>query len=391
MSRWRLRWAVLGIAGIFLISGCWDITSPEPLTIPVLLAVDRQSTGLAVAVEADVPQLMHSPGSSSGSGSTRPTWVVHGTGSSLTEALRHTGLDFPNRNPLTFAHLRVVVLSQAVLQSKDFSGIIDRLARAPYLHRTFWLLATAGPAAPYAQTVNPVGPDPVEVLDDALRNVQHDGSAYPTRFYSCLRTWENHPFAVVPLPLLALRTESGIPDATDFAVTGAVVTGAAGAVGRWSTAQVATWGLLTNRGPSLLLTVPSGQGAWVLQVVSERFHLRATAQALEVSGTVGVTIDEVDGHPSPLALPALSQKAAQQLAERASQLVRWTQAHHVDAFSLYPRTEGLGPFAPPPAAAAWMARYAALPVRVTVRVTVRNAGSLLPSHPVLSGGQAGTS
>ncbi|MCL6564329.1 MAG: spore gernimation protein GerC [Firmicutes bacterium] len=384
MSGWVLRSALCGCALLFLLTGCWDITQPEPLTIPVLMAVDRQSKGLRVAVEADVPQLMHSPGSSSGSGSTRPTWVVQGTGNTLTEALRHTGLDFPNRNPLTFAHLRVVVLSQAVLQGPAFSGVIDRLARAPYLHRTFWLLATAGPAAPFAETVNPVGPDPVEVLDDVLRALKHDGSAYPTRFYRCLERWENRPFAVVPLPLLALRSQPGLPGASDFAVVGAVVTAASGAVGRWSPDEVATWGLLTNRRPSVLLTVPSGKGQWVLQVVSEHFELHVTRQALEVKGAVGVSIDEVDGHPNPLPLSTLSQQAAQQLAQRAVQLVHWTQVHRVDAFTLYPHTERLGPLASPPAPAAWMARYARLPVRASVRVTVRNAGSLLPTHPILS-------
>ncbi|MBX5467138.1 MAG: spore gernimation protein GerC [Firmicutes bacterium] len=378
IGRRRGAWAVLCALLTVSLSGCWDIATPEPLTIPVLLAVDWVHGRYQVTVESDVPQLMHSPGASSGSGAERPTWVFQGTGSSVTEALRRTGLDFPNRNPLTFAHLRVVVISPAVLRSPGWPGLVDRLMRAPYLHRTFWVLVSRSQAMPFAETTNPVGPDPVEVLNQTLKAAEHDGWAYPVRMYQIAEHWLNQPAEAAVLPVLALRPEPGVASGSDFSVVGAAVVTPLGLAGEWSRRETETYGLLAGRAPSLLLSLKDGGRRYVLQTVSSHFHIALAAGRLTVAGQVAVTLDEVDGTGPLLSASAIQRRAAEVLAHDALALVRWSQAHRLDLFACYPKALATRPFSAAPNPKTWTAALARAPVTVTVAVTLRDTGSLNP-------------
>jgi hypothetical protein len=374
-----IAWGLVVVLTVFALTGCWDITTPEQLTVPVLLGIDWSHRIFRVTVEADAPQLMHSPGSSSGSGQSPPTWILRGENPSFVRAIRQTGLEFPDYNPTTLAHLRVVILGQSALARPALTVVLNRLIRAPFLHRTFWVLATPQSAQSIATAVNPIGPDPVDAIEHALKAASHNGWAVRTRFYVIAESLLNAPDLAFLIPTVTLQPNLGKAPGSRFIFTGAEVLTAQGLVGVWSRSQVSTWSLLTNRPVSVLFTVTNGSTRWVFQTAHSHARIRWTAHGLVIHATIPVSLEESSTLPTVSRVPVhqLAAQAAKQWAARIASLVRWCQRHRADVFQLETQYQAQHPFAQPLPPPTWADRFARQDLSVTVHVMIRGSGALV--------------
>lgn len=379
----RLWWAALSIGGALMLSGCWDVETPEVLTVPVMMAIDWRHQTYRVTIEADAPDLLQSPGQSNSSGSSRPTWILQGQGPSVAEALLHTGLNAPTLNPLTLTHLRVLILGQSALSPKAMPGIWDWLSRSPYLHRTFWVLATSGPASRIAETTNPLGPDPVTVLEQEMKDARVNGWIAPIRFYRLTEIMTNAPGSAQLIPLVTLKAEPGVSNGTNFTFDqGADVLSPTRLVGRWTPSQVMTYNLLTNRRPHVFFRLCQDGQCWTVGTITSRTRILLTGQGIEATSTVQIGLLEHDGSGRTQFAPLwLEHAAAAQLSRQMFNEIRWTQAHRVDLFGLSTQEALWHPVWFNRHANQWMTRYAQLPLKVHVTVILHGTGNLQPPSP----------
>lgn len=360
-----------------MLSGCWDVTTPEVLTVPVLLAIDWTRHQYQVTIEADAPQLMHSPGSgSSGSGSS-PTWIFRGSGPSVIAAIRASGINFPNQNPLTLAHVRIVVLGASVLRSQSIMGLQDVFSREPFFYRTFWVLSSSGPAGALAETTNPVGPDPVEVLEKKLKVAKASGWVHPTRFYQIAETLYNAPFEPLVIPIVQVVPGLSPAKGSQFSFTGAFVFGQSHVVGQWTRQQVAIWNLLKNQQPALLLSVRQGQRTWTFEATHSHTRTRWTHNTIDVRTKVSVSLNEVDGGLNPAPASAwLSQELARQLDGRIAQLLDWSRQHQVDILGVGVKVAAKHPLWFQTHQTSWPHIYEKTPTTIHVQVVIHDTGNV---------------
>lgn len=362
---------------VMSLTGCWDVTSSETITVPVLMAIDWHQGQYVVTVESDAPQLLHSPGASSGSSSTRPTWINSGRGPSFTAAMVNTGLDVLSGNPLTMAHLRVVIIGRSALSPKVLPGILDHLDRAPYLHRTFWVLGSQGPAAKVAEVENPIGPDPVVVLERVLKVAQKHGWAHPPRFYQILETWDDTPYLGTVIPILTMSPEPGMAMAQQFQLAGSWVLLGPQKIGQWSRSQAGICAMLMNYHPSLLVPITAPHAVYVFRMVQSHNNLTWSRGSLNVKTSVSVSLAEVDGdQTSPPSAAWMAQQVSYELSREIMQFIGWTQTHHVDVLGAGLKAEAKHPHWFQENESRWSEIYGNVPVHLTVKVSIRDAGSL---------------
>lgn len=371
--------AVIGVlVATVLLSGCWDVTSTEILTVPTLMAIGWHHHQYTITMETDSPELMSTPGSGS-STTTSPTWILKGHGASISQALLDTGLNVETGNPLTLAHLRVVVLGKSVLSPNRLPTILDHFARAPYLHRTFWILSTTGPATPIAEAENPIGPDPVNVLQRDLKIAKLHGNIVPHRFYRVIESVVNTPYEGLEIPTVMVRPAPNGKSGGQFRFQGAYIILHDRIIGHWSLHQVRTYALLHNDDPGLLLTVPiSNSGYYVFRVLTSHTTVSWRHRSLRISNHCIVSLVEVTSpvgtvHTPPLPLAGMMAK---QLATRITSLVRWTQNHRVDMLGAGVDASLRDPLWFPSHEKDWSDIYAQAPFTIHVSVTIHDTGSL---------------
>ncbi len=376
----RMMGAAFALAFMIGLPGCWDMSSREALHVPVLMAIDWHAPNYEVTLATDAPQLMSTAGGSQ-SQSSAPTWIIRGSGHSLTGALQRLGINYPNANPLPLAHLRIVVLGDSALTPAVLNTVWDRFNRARYLHRTFWVFGTRGSAALLAQATNPTGPDPEHALEEALESARASGWVKPLRFYHIAETLYNTSDSGIVLPMVSVESEQGPNPGALFRFPGAwVLTHQGSIAGQWSRSQVETWMLLRNEHPHLLLTVPAAPYRSVaVDTAKARTHLSWKRGTIHVRTSISVSLLEIDGAPpshAPVDTKAIEQALAGQLVGRIARLVQWTQQHQVDVLGIDTGIDARHPVWFEDHAGEWPALYAHAPVTVHVHVILRDTENL---------------
>lgn len=381
----RLLRALLALASVPLLAGCWDARSPEHLFIPILMAVDRTSGGYTVTVQAVAPALLSvSPGSSGGSsGSTPPVWVVQGEGSTVLAALQAASLNFPE--PITLAHLQVLVLGPSVFAPPALEDVTDALLRSPYLSRSFWVYTCPGPAAAVARAQNALGLYPAQVLIRVAERETRTGRLAPVRFIRWLSEHTNAPAAAALLPEVTVRPAPPPATGDDFRFPGMALVRNDRLVGLLSPRQTAVWSLVAPYPPGEhaqrpLVTVTTPSARWVYQIQAHQARWTVDPTRLQVRLTLTATLAEARGTvPAKQDQSRLQQALARQAAREVLALVHWSQARHADIFGIARLAQATEPGWWAASAARWPTLYARLPVRVTVQARLQDVGNrLLP-------------
>lgn len=374
-------------AALPLLTGCWDVSSPEHLLIPTLMAVDWQGGQYVLTLQAVAPALL-SVGPSSGGGGggspTPPVWVLQGRGSSLTEAIRSATLGFPE--PIALSHLEVLVLGRSVLAPRPFAGLMDSLLRTPFLVRTFWVFGAVGEAAPIAKAANPIGLYPAHVLIRASERMARNGQLAPRRFSDWVEALENGPTTVL-LPMLSVRTTSPPGTGDDFQFPGSYLVSAGRLIGNLSHQATIVWTVLTPLSGEVspiqpTISVRQGPVRYLFTLTAYRTHLTLTPQGLHVGTRVTARLDEVDGlsgpipSPPPLNQTELARLLADHLAEAERQLIHWSQQRGADILAVGRMAAAERPEWFRSHVAHWDTYYAHLPVYVRVVARIESTGSL---------------
>jgi spore germination protein KC len=379
----RLLRGLLALSLAPCLAGCWDARSPEHLLIPTLMAVDRTAGRYTVTVQAVAPALLSvSPGSSGGSaGSTPPVWVVQGTGATVLSALQAASLTFPE--PITLAHLQVLVLGPSLFAPRALDAVVDALLRPPYLSRSFWVYTSPGPAAAVARAENTLGLYPAQVLIRVAERETRSGRLAPVRFIRWLSDKANAPAGATLLPEVTARPAPPPATGDDFRFPGMAVIEQDRIAGRLSPDQTAVWSLVAPYPPGEhaarpLVTATSGTGRWVFQVQTHQARWTVGPGGIAVRLTLTATLAEAQGAiPAKSDLTRLQQALAGQVAREVLTLIRWSQARHADIFGLGRLVQATDPARWTVWAARWPERYAHLPARVAVQARLLDVGDRL--------------
>lgn len=389
MARWvrgvggRSRIAAVVVGLSLLVTGCWDITTPERLLVPTLLTIDWSHGQYEVTIQAVVPAQAKTGGrGGSSSGGVSSTWVLKGEGRSFRKALYQTGLDVPA--PVTLTHLQVVVIGRETLKSHILSGIVDGLVRDPACTHTFLLLAADGTASQLARASNPLGLYPAQDLVEAEQAAASRGGVQAIRFNFWFPRFINAPYQASLLPVVTpfgvSRSNQGVfyrfPG--EFVVVDGTLRGMLSAqqVELWTLTRTETRGEVT---PHPLVTANVGGTEAVFAVNRHQSAVRWQDGQIRVAEKVNMSLVEVDhasrtNPPSPLA--QLSSLLSRRLTQDTLALVHWSQRHRADLFDLGRQVTAQHPSWMRIHEAQWPAVYSQAPVHVQVDVTVSSFGVL---------------
>jgi spore germination protein BC len=373
---------------LLLLSGCWDVSSPEHLLVPTLLAVDWQQDRYRVTVASVAPALLSvgasAGGSSGGSSETPPVWVLSGEGRTLTAALRQAGLEFPE--PIALAHLEVLVLGRDALAPRPLAGLLDALLRTPFLVRTFWVFATPGPAARIAEAANPIGLHPAQVLIRAGERATRNGEVPLTRFSSWAEALQD-PTATVLLPIVeVVRAKTpGVGD--DYRFPGSYLLRREELVGTLDHAATVLYRIMAPRPSEVnpvqpVITFSDTGARYLFTLTAYRTHLSPSPAGVRVETRVTARLDEAGGLTGvPLRLPplpeeALAKRLARVLAAKEQVFYAGTEGAGLDVLALGRIAAATHPHWFRAEAAHWPKTLAALPFRITVRARVESTGNL---------------
>lgn len=374
------RVAAAAAALSLMLSGCWDITTPEHLLVPTLLAVDWRQGQYQVTLQSVLPAQSNSGSGGATGGEMASVSVLTGHGTSLMSALYQTGINVPLRATLT--HIQAVVIGDETLRPRILSGIVDALLRDPGCPHTFYLLAARGEAAPLAAAASSGGLYPAQTLIEQEHAADALGHVQAVRFDRWFPHFINAPYEASMLPVVAVDTSAGSRAAYQFEGEAVIVHGALH--GMLAASRTALWVLASHPAEYLFLphpqmTVSAGATPVTFRVDRHRAAVRWRDGRIVLDEHVTVSLIEIDGQQTPHDAPplqGLSGRLSSLLTGRTLALMTWSQRHHADMFQIGDSVRARHPAWMREHEAEWPAVYSRAPLTVHVSVTVANVGTL---------------
>lgn len=382
MKRGRSLCGVLAMAAVLTgTAGCWDVTSPELLRIPTIVGVDWRHGRYAVSVQAITPSAIKTPsGGASSTASHPPIVVLKGSGRTFLAALVHSGLNDPLHNPMTLAHLDALVLGRSVLAPAPLAGVWDSLLRNPFVHPTFWILATRGPAESVVAAADTLGPDPLNEMRRSLDASREADRVARIRFWRAMERIYNAPFEGILVPRVRVQSgDSASPSGLRFRFGGGAVLVRNRLVGWLDPRDVQAWLILTNHSHHGALTFRDGNERVTESIGRTNVRLRWSRGVLSARIEVPVSLREVDAPGTTAAGPVpahIGATTARALNRDLSRLIAWCQGHDADLFRLEWRGQQANVPGMPRNPSRWPRVFARSTVHLSVRVTVVDHGML---------------
>lgn len=371
---------------IGLLSGCWDIVSPEHLTLPVLLAVDWSHHQYVVTLESAAPTLITTAvsGGAGGSGHTAsPVWVSVGRAPTVGQALDKAGLNYPS--PMALAHLQAIVVGRSVLQPQTLDEFLDAMMRSPFISHTSYFFASPNSAAPLAQVVNPTGLYPAQVLQRQVKRLASNGTMIPTRLDDWVSEKVDAPEDALIIPLVTPKPGPTPDNGAEFAFPGAWVLARNHIVGNLTTRQMQ---MLTLVAPDMRFPAPlhtllrihtDSHHSVVVAESSHRSQIQWKAGHIDIRLALQVNLVEDGQSPleSSITTSAMVTHALDQsLSHQILQLTEWSQRRQADIFQLGRKIAARHPRQFQAMAARWPEIYAHSTITVHVKSVLTNAGNL---------------
>jgi spore germination protein BC len=377
----------LALGLVFVLTGCWDIVSPEQLVIPTILAVDWQGGRYHVTIQSVAPALLSvGPGGGGGGGgsTTSPVRVRSGSGPTLLTAIRRAGFSFPD--PTSLSQLQVLVLGRSVLAPRPFAGVLDTLIRSPFLDRNFWVFGTEGPADQVLKGANPTGLHPADVLVRTSEREAASARIRRHRFGPWTEALVSGP-TTVPLPLVEVEAAERPGTGQDFRFPGSLLVQGGRVVGRVSPDETAVWTVLAPAGgedsPVLpVFTFVEAGTRYAFSLTRYRTRIELTPAALRLDTSVAARLEEMDrpdGGPvrkPPVPESELAQALARHITAQALGLLDRTQRRGLDILAIDRIAAARMPAWYQAHRADWPRTLAKLPTTVRVKASIESTGDL---------------
>lgn len=361
----RHNLVILLLAGVMLMTGCWDGRELEKRSLVLLVGVEREENQYRVYLQLARPQSLGG-GGGEGKGDGDPALVISRSGEDLPEIVQKLQLSVDRE--LFFAHVRGVVLSESVAQD-GILGILNVLKNELRVPRTAWIFVVKGGVRPVLTARPELDRIPSTYLSNFFENLTlfqrpHDVSL--GSFYNMAVTPGIHP--------VAMWIGERQPDQSAPSILGVAAFQGDRFQGGLTAEQMIGWTLLKGQPlpGRIYVPCPGGKGQFAVRITTVRRRIypqvgdgevRGVLVQLWVAGrTAAVTCQTQD------ALPATSEaltRAFEERVERAASLA-------ISASQSDVRTDVLGigrmvyrhAFRHWPGEERWDELYPTLPVRL---------------------------
>lgn len=317
---------LLGACLTPFLSGCWDVATTNPTSIPVVLGVDWHHGKYQTTVSALAPNLL----TANGTAHTSPfVWVRQGSGSTVVSALEAAGLAWGQ--PTTLDHVEVLVLGKNALAYRRFQAILDAWTRPPFLHQTLHVYATAGRASSVVSATIALGPNPADVLNHQARASQWRQGFTRLRFDRLVGQWWNAPQDAAVIPAIGMGQRLG-EGSVNYVFSGAWVVSRFSAPRPISRLQVRLWAWLANQAAPATSTIVAKRNPVTLLVDTNRTRFRWEAGGIQVTDHLSVDVLATSRTSTRLSAQTVAEAAAKKWTAQEMQVIDWAKAHHADIF-----------------------------------------------------------
>ncbi|XEC94702.1 Ger(x)C family spore germination protein [Paenibacillus tarimensis] len=160
---------VFVMAGVLLLTGCWDRTEINDLALVVGVAMDKKDEGaIDLTVELSIPKAVGSgQGGTGGGGGDSETIIRTGTGATLGDAISDVQEKIPRRS--FWGHAKVIVIGEK-LAREGIREHLDFFARHPQTNLRSFMFVSEGNAKDVMSLLPPLERSSSEVLRELAKS-----------------------------------------------------------------------------------------------------------------------------------------------------------------------------------------------------------------------------